>query len=110
MDIQTLSKNSIDACLQCLTDCERCITECLAADNKDCIAICRDCADICALCARFEARGSAYSKQLHVLCAAICKACHIECAKHAGHLECCKICSETCKDCATCCEERSKAD
>jgi hypothetical protein len=72
MDIQTLSKNSIDACLQCLTDCERCITECLAADNKDCIAICRDCADICALCTRFEARGSAYSKQLHALCAAIC--------------------------------------
>ena len=101
------SKNCTDVCLECLIACERCITDCIAADNKTCIILCRDCADICALCARFEARGSQFAHDLHTLCAKICRACSLECAKHAAHHESCKICAETCKKCAEICEELS---
>jgi hypothetical protein len=101
------SKNCIDACLACLTACERCITDRVAAGNKECILVCRDCADICALCARFEARGSTFTHELHVLCANICKACSVECAKHAAHHATCKECAEACIHCATICEERA---
>lgn len=99
------STESIKASLACTIDCERCITDCIASGNKGCIELCRDCADICALCARFEARGSQFAKDLHALCAKICKACSIECAKHASHHESCKKCTETCKICAEMCEE-----
>lgn len=106
----TISKNCIDACLACLINCEKCITDCVAAGNKECILLCRDCADVCALCARFEARGSQFSKNLHGLCAEVCKACSIECAKHASHHTSCKECAETCIKCATICEELSKSN
>ncbi len=106
----TISKNCIDACLACLINCEKCITDCVAAGNKECILLCRDCADVCALCARFEARGSQFSKNLHGLCAEVCKACSIECAKHASHDTSCKECAETCIKCATICEELSKSN
>ena len=72
-------KNCIEACLACLTTCESCITDCVASDYKECILLCRDCADICDLCARFEARGSKFRHNLHILCAEVCKACSVEC-------------------------------
>lgn len=106
----TISKNCIDACLACLTNCEKCITDCVAVGNKQCILLCRDCADICILCARLEARGSQFSKNLHALCAEVCKACSIECAKHASHHTSCKVCAETCIKCATICEDISKSN
>lgn len=104
-----ISKKCIDACLSCLTTCEICVTDCIAAGNSECILLCRDCADICALCARFEARGSKFGTDLHVLCAKICKACAIECEKHAAHHASCKECAEACKKCAAVCEELATA-
>lgn len=87
-------KDCIDSCLACLTTCENCITDCVAGDNRACILLCRDCADICALCARFEARDSQFVHGLHALCAEICKACAVECEKHAAHHETCKACAK----------------
>lgn len=66
-------------------------------------------ADICAMCARFHARGSNFSHQLHALCAEICSACSIECAKHASSHASCKECEEACKKCAKICEELATA-
>ena len=103
------SKNCIEACLACLTTCETCMTDCVAAGNKECILLCRDCADICALCGRFEARGSQFGHHLHALCAEVCKACAIECAKHASHHVSCKECTEACKKCAAVCDELASA-
>lgn len=100
-----ISKNIVDACLACLVTCESCTTDCIAVGNKECILLCRDCADICALCARFEARGSQFAQDLKALCAEICKACSIECAKHASHHSSCKECSAACERCATLCNE-----
>ncbi|MFN5375310.1 MAG: four-helix bundle copper-binding protein [Chitinophagaceae bacterium] len=102
-------KNCIEACLACLTTCESCITDCVASDYKECILLCRDCADICALCARFEARGSKFRHNLHILCAEVCKACSVECEKHASHHASCKECAEACKECAAICEELATA-
>ena len=95
----------MDACLACVVSCERCITDCVKDGNQECILLCRDCADICDLCARFEARGSQFGQALHVLCAKICNACSLECAKHASHHVSCKECAEACKKCAAVCEE-----
>lgn len=104
-----ISKNCIDVCLACIITCESCITDCINDGNKQCILLCRDCADICALCARFEARGSQFAQDLHSLCAKICTACSIECAKHASHHDSCKACAEACKKCAAVCEEHATA-
>ncbi len=101
----TKPKESMDACLACSMSCETCITECIESNLTSCIPICRDCADICALCARFEARNSHFRKRLQALCAEVCKACALECAKHAKHMDCCKICEATCEKCAALCEE-----
>lgn len=101
--------NCIDACLSCLVTCERCIADCIDDGHLRCISLCRDCADICTLCAKFDARGSGYGHQLHALCAEICKACSIECAKHASHHDSCKECAEDCKKCAEICGELASA-
>ncbi|EAZ94676.1 hypothetical protein FBBAL38_12860 [Flavobacteria bacterium BAL38] len=97
-------KSCIEAYLACLVTCEKCITDCIKDGNQDCILLCRDCADICALFARFDTRGSEYAQDLHDLCAKICKACSVECAKHASHHESCKECAEAFKRCAEVCE------
>jgi hypothetical protein len=104
-----ISQKCIDACLACLITCEGCITDCIANGNKECILLCRDCADICALCARFEARGSKFGHELHALCAKICKACSVECSKHAMHHDSCKACAEACMKCAGICEDLAVA-
>lgn len=98
-------KSCIDACLACMVTCEKGITDCIKDGNQECIVLCRDCADICALCARFDARGSVYGKDIHALCAKICKACSEECAKHASHHASCKECADACKKCAEVCAE-----
>jgi len=72
--------------------------------------LCRDCADICALTARFEARGSVFVQEMHALCAEICKACAVECVKHAALTASCKACAEACRKCAAVCEEMAAAE
>lgn len=101
------SESCIETSLACMAACERCVTYCMASGNKGCISLCRDCADICALCARFEARGSLYAKELHEIAAKICKACSVECEKHASHNDSCKECAEACKKYAAICDELS---
>lgn len=99
------SKNCIDACLACAIECESCATHCIGMNDKEHqkrIALCRDCADISALCARFEARGSAFTKALFKLCAEICNACVAECEKLSADA-CCKSCAAACKKCADAC-------
>lgn len=103
-------KSFVEACFTCVVSCEICITDCIKNGNQECISLCRDCADICALCARFDARGSAYGYKLHQLCAEICNACSIECAKHASQHDSCKECAEACKKCAEACEELTSAN
>lgn len=98
-------KSCIDACLACMIACEKCIDDCIKDGNHHCISLCRDCADICALCALFDARGSEYGEELHALCAKICKACSVECNKHAAHHVSCKECADACAICASICEE-----
>ena len=97
--------NVVEVCLRCVATCEACISDCIESGNKKCIQLCRDCADVCSIGARFEARGSSYTKQLQALCVLVCNACAMECIKHATHHDSCKICAEACTHCATICEE-----
>lgn len=98
-----IKSDCIAACLACIVSCESCITDCVKEGNQECILLCRDCADICSLCARFEARGSQFTTQVHALCAIICTACAAECRHHAEHHQSCKACAEACKKCAEIC-------
>ena len=104
-----LSTSCIQACNDCAIKCEACVTDSAVNGIKECLRWCRDCADLCTLCARFEARGSAFSKKLHDLCAEVCRACAAECLKHAAHHETCKSCAKSCAACAELCEKMATA-
>lgn len=97
----------IEACLLSVATCEQCATDCINDGNSSCALLCRDTADINALCARFDARESQFSRDLHAICARISKACAEECAKHADHRYSCKACAEACCNSAAICEELS---
>lgn len=61
----------------------------------------RDCADICTLTAKYIARNSEFSKCIANLCAYICEACGMECAKFPDleSQNCAKICLHCAREC-----------
>ncbi|WP_153126007.1 four-helix bundle copper-binding protein [Peribacillus tepidiphilus] len=99
----------IDACNKCMQACEECLTSCLkeahVQDRKHCINILRDCSAICAMAAQWMSRGSMYAKQFSQLCATICDACAIECAKFQDTH--CQECANLCRQCAEECRKMS---
>lgn len=100
-------QSCIDACNACVVACEDCLTLCLQESDVQarvmCINLLRDCNDICALAARYMARGSTYATKLCNLCATICDACAVECAKFQdAH---CQQCAEACRKCADECRK-----
>jgi hypothetical protein len=99
----------IDACNKCMQACEECLTSCLKEADVQarihCINMLHDCADICAMAAQWMSRGSMYAKQLCQLCATICDACAVECAKFQdAH---CQECANYCRQCAEECRKMS---
>lgn len=97
----------IHACNACIVACEDCLTLCLKEPDIQarvmCINLLRDCNDICALASRYMSRGSTYAIQLCSLCATICDACAVECAKFQdAH---CQQCAEACRKCADECRK-----
>jgi hypothetical protein len=107
----------VEACLECAAICDSCADACLAESDVQsqvaCIRLNIDCADICAVTARLFARPSgrdaaALRAQLDA-CFAICRACGDECARHAAHMEHCRICAECCRRCAEACERMKAA-
>lgn len=97
----------------CTTCADACLTEPDARDLANCIKLNLDCADICALTGRLIARASRRDEPTleAVLdaCVTACRACADECARHAGHMEHCRVCAEACSACAEACERMSRA-
>jgi hypothetical protein len=103
----------IDACFECVKACTACADACLSeeavAEMRKCIRTDLDCADVCDATGRVLLRHTGYDANLTraVLeaCAAACKACGDECARHAemhGH---CRVCAEACRRCEAACRE-----
>lgn len=87
--------------------CEECLTSCLKEADVQarihCINILRDCADICSMASQWMSRGSMYANQFCQLCATICDACAVECAKFQdAH---CQSCANFCRQCADECRK-----
>lgn len=99
----------LQACNRCADACDDCATACLrepeVAKMAECVRLDLDCAAICRLAAGFMARGSDRARDVCSLCAVICEACAVECAKHPA--EHCQRCAEACRACAAECLKMS---
>ena len=102
----------IDACLKCVQTCTACADACSAEELVDqlrsSIRFNLDCADICAATARGLSRhtgGEARPGRMVWLaaCAAACRACGDQCAKHAELHAHCRVCAEACRQCEQAC-------
>lgn len=110
VDVQGLAE-CIQACFDCAAACSLCADACLSepkvAELRECIASDLACAEVClatgrALTHLAKIETSAQDAQLEA-CAALCRTCGDECAKHAEMHEHCKICAEACRRCEQSC-------
>lgn len=112
VDVATLQR-CIEACYDCAQACTSCADACLAESDVQaqvrCIRLNLDCADICAATGRVVSRltdpDTAVVRQQLAACAEACRACGDECAKHAEHMDHCRICADACRKCRQACEE-----
>ena len=112
-----VARACVEACYECAAICAACADACLAEDDVaelvTCIRLDLDCSDMCELTGRLFTRPSkrdapALGLQLEA-CAAMCRACGDECAKHADAMEHCRICAQTCERCAEACDRMRRA-
>src|SRR5699024_1752734 len=97
----------------CAQTCTACADACLAeekvADLRNCIRLNLDCADLCATTGNILSRrtGSniATVKAALEACRTACAECAIECEKHAGMHEHCRVCAEACRKCEQACAD-----
>lgn len=110
MDMEALTR-CVDACFDCAQTCTSCADACLGESNVQelvrCIRLNLDCADVCEATGRLLSRQTATDQNLLrrqlEACAAACKACGDECARHASHMEHCRICADACRSCEEAC-------
>lgn len=116
IDAATLQR-CIEACYDCAQICTSCADACLAepnvAEQVRCIRLNLDCADVCAATGRVASRltdpDPAVLREQLAACAEVCRACGDECAKHAQHMEHCRVCADACRECQSACEEAARA-
>jgi hypothetical protein len=103
----------IEECYSCAQTCTSCADACLAEDMvkdlRQCIRMNLDCADVCNVTGRIMTRRTGSDEELarRILdsCAAACRLCGEECARHAKQHEHCRICAEACHRCMQACED-----
>ncbi len=110
---QALLAGCIAALFECAGTCNICADACLhepdVQDMRGCITLNHDCVSACLATAQLLGRQSPVALEALVdqlqACANICRACGEECARHAGHMEHCRICADICRECANACEQ-----
>jgi hypothetical protein len=103
----------IEECYACAQACTGCADACLAEDMaqqlKQCIRLNLDCADVCAATGSLASRRTGSNqdvlRRMLEVCAAACRACGEECARHANQHEHCRICADACRRCEQACQE-----
>ena len=102
---QPLLAGAVDALVSCAEACTACADACLdeatVAELTVCIRTCLDCADVCGTAARVLTRCTGYDAEISssLLAAAVlaARACALECARHAGMHDHCRICADSCR-------------
>jgi hypothetical protein len=100
-----------ELCFDCAQTCTACADACLGEEMIDdlrlCIRLDLDCADICLATGNLGTRRTASDDKIVELalatCAEACRACGVECARHATRHEHCRICAEVCRACEQAC-------
>ena len=101
----------IEACFDCAQMCMACADACLGEPDVQtlihCIRLNLDCDDVCDLTGRLLSRQTepdwnVLRAQLQA-CVAACRACAIECERHAAHHEHCQLCARACRRCEAAC-------
>lgn len=109
-----LLARTIEALVECANTCSQCADSCLSEPGLSpelakCIRLDLDCAEICLATSRVISRQTEYdanvTRPLLQACAAACKSCGDECARHADHMAHCRICAESCRRCEQACTE-----
>jgi len=107
----------IEACalaeFACVTCADSCLGESPTAAVRDCVGLNLDCADVCALTGHLVSRAFAAEPKLVQaqleICARLCAACQVECAKLAFSHTQCVMCAHACRHCEALCLEAAKA-
>jgi uncharacterized membrane protein len=90
-----------DCAQACTADADANLGERNAAEMVRCIRLCLNCADICAASVAVISRAAAAERgvvePLLAACAAICKSCGDECARHAKMHAHCRVCEGSCR-------------
>jgi hypothetical protein len=110
-----VSSESMAAAIDAMLECEEAITVCAAGmvteddvrDMQDAIICDMNCADVVAATRRVLTRGvdSALVSAHLEACVIACEHSAEQCAKHAGHHEHCRMCSEATGKCAEACRQ-----
>jgi hypothetical protein len=104
------SIEALDDCAQaCTADADANLGEQNVAEMVKCIRLCLNCADICAVSATVVSRAAAADngviEPLLAACAAICRSCGDECARHAQMHAHCRVCEGACRRGEQACRE-----
>jgi hypothetical protein len=90
-----------DCAQACSADADANLGEQNVAEMVRCIRLCLNCADICTASAVVLSRAAEAEtgviEPLFVACAAICKSCGDECARHAQMHPHCRVCEGACR-------------
>lgn len=105
--------SAIEAAHACAASCQICADACLGEDMVaelvQCIRLNLDCAHVCvataAVAARRTGENEAVIKRMLEACFEACAVCAVECEKHAGMHDHCRICAEDCRRCEQACRE-----
>lgn len=115
--VDGLLTQCIEHCYSCAQACTSCADACLAEDMvkslTQCIRLNLDCADVCSSTGRMATRRTGSDdemirRMLHT-CAAACRLCADECARHAAMHEHCRICADACRACMQACEDAGRS-
>jgi hypothetical protein len=97
---------SAESCTVCA---DACLGERAVADLTACIRQCLDCAAICEATARIVARQTASRPALQrrqiEACIAACEICAEACGAHAQMHDHCRLCRDSCLECAALCKD-----
>lgn len=108
---------AVEALLACGEACTACADACLGEpgvpDLTTCIRTNLDCADVCGAAARVLSRHTGYdanvTRSVLQACVMACHTCGVECGRHAGMHEHCRICAEACLACERACHDLLEA-
>ena len=103
---------AIDAAYACAETCTSCADACLAenmvAEMRQCIRLNLDCADVClatgTILIRRTGSNEEVARKMLEACMTACRLCGDECGRHASQHRHCGICAESCRNCASACE------